>query len=634
MASNADGSVTLDFSINTDDLSKEIDNANKSVEKFTQNTQKNMEKSDQAIEEAKEYLEALDKEAKKVNQEYNFVVNIDGIEDAENDLKYFQREGEETLKEIIEMKKALKDAERDFGDYSEQAILMGEALDKLKYELSINTKNQQDLQKAIDKAKKAKKEAAKITAEYGTSAKDAGEKTEKLGESTEKAGNSMKDGEKAIGSFQIALGNLISRVISKAIDGMVNLANSTRDLRKEMAMLETSAQASGVSIEVAKQAMKDLNLVADGTDSALEATSNLLASGFDENGLADAVNVLSGAVIKFPDTMKIESLADGLQETLKTKEATGQYAELLNRMGINLESYNDTIKDMTDAEAREYSLQILRSRGLENQTQLYKAQNKELVDASNAQWDLNQAMAEIGEVLEPLQTEIMQEITQLIMENKDAIVSITENLASLAEMIFGVIKVLGSIPAPVWIVIGSIVTLISAFLTIYKTVKEVSGAFGLFGKGLGSFDTQALKTTAIIFGVLAALIVLAAIIAVISGQTNDLDRAMNSVGNSVGKIQDNINSVQNGGRIRGHAKGTESARRGWSWVGEKGPELMYLSGGEKILTASQSMAMGMVASRGAGQSYSQTINISVNGIGQLDEIVKWYTTRRQMERAR
>ena len=109
---------------------------------------------------------------------------------------------------------------------------------------------------------------------------------------------------------------------------------------------------------------------------------------------------------------------------------------------------------------------------------------------------------------------------------------------------------------------------------------------------------------------------------------------MDSVGGSIGKIQENVNNAQNGRNVRGHARGTESARRGWSWVGERGPELVYLGGGEKILTASQSMAANMLAGRGGPKNYNQTINILVNGIGQLDEIVKWYTTRRQMERAR
>lgn len=37
--------------------------------------------------------------------------------------------------------------------------------------------------------------------------------------------------------------------------------------------------------------------------------------------------------------------------------------------------------------------------------------------------------------------------------------------------------------------------------------------------------------------------------------------------------------------LRGYASGTESAPPGWAWVGEEGPELMKLHGGETILPA-------------------------------------------------
>ena len=43
-----------------------------------------------------------------------------------------------------------------------------------------------------------------------------------------------------------------------------------------------------------------------------------------------------------------------------------------------------------------------------------------------------------------------------------------------------------------------------------------------------------------------------------------------------------------GYEIYGFARGTENAPPGWSWVGEEGPELMRLHGGEQILPAAVS----------------------------------------------
>lgn len=610
MASNADGSVILDFTIHTDDLSKQIKAANKSVEKFAKNTQNGMKATEKQIEEA---IQAA--------KDFKIEPTAEGIEDAIRELDRLNAEIEISERQYGSYQRELERVSNKYGENSSQALRVH--------------KNMLSLEASMDKNKKKSTEYANAISKVETVLNSGGDAAKKFEQGVNEAGEGTQQAEKTVGSFQVALGNLISRGIEKAVSALLDIADATRETRKEMAMLEVNAESAGVGIEVAEQAMKELNVVADGTDSALEATSNLLASGFDKNGLADAVNVLGGAVIKFPDTMKIESLADDLQETLATKEATGQYAELLERLGVDLDSYNAAIKNMTDAQARDYSILILRNRGLEKQYLQYKANNEELINAADAQWDYNQAMASLGEALEPIQSGIMQEITDLLSENGDVVRAVAQNLADLAGIVLQIIAVLGSIPAPVWMVIVTLTTLVGTFLTVYKTVKEVDKIFGVFGKGLSGVDAKALKTTAIIMGVIIVLLVLATVIAVIAGKSKDLENSMNSIGQAVGNIQGNVNNAQNGVGIPGYAKGTQSAGRGWRLVGEQGPELLYLRGGEKILTASQSMAWNAAyGGRIPDRAFNQTINLNVNGIEQMSEVVNWYTNRRQMSRAR
>jgi phage-related tail protein len=40
-----------------------------------------------------------------------------------------------------------------------------------------------------------------------------------------------------------------------------------------------------------------------------------------------------------------------------------------------------------------------------------------------------------------------------------------------------------------------------------------------------------------------------------------------------------------------YATGTTSAKRGWSIVGEEGPELMYMEGGEQVLPTSDTVGI-------------------------------------------
>ena len=106
---------------------------------------------------------------------------------------------------------------------------------------------------------------------------------------------------------------------------------ATEELRTDLSKLDANAEENAVSADTAREAWRTFAVQSGETDSAVEATSNLLQAGFTESNLQKAVEGLAGAAQRFPDTLKIESLADSLQETLATGQATGQFAELLDR---------------------------------------------------------------------------------------------------------------------------------------------------------------------------------------------------------------------------------------------------------------------------------------------------------------
>ena len=183
--------------------------------------------------------------------------------------------------------------------------------------------------------------------------KDVEKKAKKAGDSVEDFGDEFSDAKKksrrAADDIEDDLGDIKSSAddvgksiasafaVDRIIDFGLNVVETTRELRGELSLLNTNAKNAGVGIDVAKEAMKQLTIVSGETDSSLEAVSNLLAAGIPENRLQDAVEGLSNAVTMFPDTLNIESLADSLQETVATGQATGQFAELLDRMGVGAE---------------------------------------------------------------------------------------------------------------------------------------------------------------------------------------------------------------------------------------------------------------------------------------------------------
>ena len=116
---------------------------------------------------------------------------------------------------------------------------------------------------------------------------------------------------------------------------------ATKEYREDLAKLEVNSNKAGGGLDATKQALKDLNAITGESDSNVEGLSNLLQAGFTDSNLTKVVDSLSGAVIKFPDTLKIESLSDSLQETLATGAATGQFGELLDRLGRGADKFSE-----------------------------------------------------------------------------------------------------------------------------------------------------------------------------------------------------------------------------------------------------------------------------------------------------
>ena len=183
---------------------------------------------------------------------------------------------------------------------------------------------------------------------------------------------------------------------------------STREYRTDLSRLEENANAANLDFDNMKNNLSELTALTDETDSSVEALSNLMQTGFDDAGINQVLESLSGAIIAFPDTLKIESLADGLQETLAKGAATGQFSELLERCGMDIKEFDAGLAKMsTTAERQQYILDTLSKTGMSELSKSYKETNKNLLTLKEAQFEFNDAMADIGEIIEPVEAELM-----------------------------------------------------------------------------------------------------------------------------------------------------------------------------------------------------------------------------------
>ncbi len=278
---------------------------------------------------------------------------------------------------------------------------------------------------------------------------DVSNRAKTMGDQFASAGKKMTD-----------IGKSMSTKVTAPIMAGVTLAvEGTKELRQDLARLEINAAQAGVSIDQANKSLRDLNGISSETDSNVEALSNLMAAGFKADGLQQAVDALSGAVIKFPDTLKIEGLADGLQETLATGKAIGPFAELLDRMGMDVEAFNKGLATTSKfGQEQQYVLNMLAKMGLADVAKAYREANKELIDNANAQHDLQQALAELGATLEPVITAIKSLLADLV-SRFNALSPVAKNMVLV---LGGVLAAIG----PVLIVIGQMSTGIGAVIKV------------------------------------------------------------------------------------------------------------------------------------------------------------------------
>lgn len=266
---------------------------------------------------------------------------------------------------------------------------------------------------------------------------------------------------------------------------------ATKEYREDLAKLEVNSNRAGGGLDATKQALKDLNAITGESDSNIEGLSNLLKAGFTDNNLADVVNSLSGAVIQFPDTLKIESLSDSLQETLATGAATGQFGELLDRLGIGADKFSEKLaKCKTQAQKQELVMKTLAESGLAEVNQAYRENNQSLIDNSNAQFDLNEQLSKLGARLEPFVAKITQFAADMLAwfnnltpRMRMIIVIVAGIIASIGPLILIILKVKEGIT----ILSGALKITTSQFMMIIGVIALVIGTFVLLYNQSDSF---------------------------------------------------------------------------------------------------------------------------------------------------
>jgi len=266
--------------------------------------------------------------------------------------------------------------------------------------VAVNGENSEATQRLAVRLARAQEVEANLERQIRDTTRQLNEQSD----ASEESGRSWSGMAEKLGS----VGEKMSTFISIPIAGFLALATEgTKELRKELAILETNAEMAGASLEKVNEAYRTINGVRDDLAANSETINELLASGFKGDDLQKALEGVIGAGIKFNQTLNFEGIADGLQETLGTSAAAGSFLELLERMGQSVDEFNaGLVAAKANGTELQYVLDTMAKLGLTDTYNAYLKNNQAMVDGAKATYDIQKAMADLGKTIEPIITKL------------------------------------------------------------------------------------------------------------------------------------------------------------------------------------------------------------------------------------
>lgn len=486
---------------------------------------------------------------------------------------------------------------------------------------------------AADTMAESTERAGDALDQMGKNAEKAGSGAENAGKKVKQTGDDVKGAAEKISTMTVALGNLIARGIEKLISSLAKLVESTREARTGMAKLKVSADEAGESMEHVEDTLRTLQGVSTDSKDNIEALANLLQADFKGETLDEVVEALAGAVVRFPETLKIESLADSLQETIATGKGVGQFAELLERCGVDIDSFNAKLEAAGGTAARQnIVMQTLAQTGLAKSYEAFEKNNGVLVQSNQAVYDYEQAMNTLAQTLEPAKFAVLETISEFVEENGETLETWGKIITVIVSTISYLLETLASMPPAVTMSIMTFVLAASTASKLTTAILDAKTGIEALASALSISNYQFMETAIVITMVVAAVALLVYLLVALNEGTERASATMDAFAK---RSQDATSTAAASAANvkKGFARGTASAPKGRFLVGENGPEEIELRGGERIYSATQSRARRALATGGSsGGVVNNYFNLDVSKVRSMAQVVELAESAQQYNR--
>lgn len=347
------------------------------------------------------------------------------------------RKKQEILKaQYDQQRESVKALEKAVKDSTEAHVKQGgsvDALDKRTLDLTRQLNRAKvaeiEMNDALEENAKYLKEAeesadgcAKSIDGYGKAVKEAADETGMLPGPLGDIQNALKDLRNEDGSFNLSnltgalstikgalVGGAIVTGAKEVIDAIFEIVNSTEEYRESMGKLDVAFEQNGYSLADAEAAYKRFYEITGDTGASVTAANNLASLGLEFDQLQLLIEAVSGAYVSFGDSIPIDSLSESIVDTVSLGKVTGSLADVLNRLGMSEEMVNKELEAMPlNSQKLLYIFSIFATSALPETAEEYDEAAASVIAMRDAQLELNAAMAELGELLSPLASDLVQ----------------------------------------------------------------------------------------------------------------------------------------------------------------------------------------------------------------------------------
>lgn len=368
------------------------------------------------------------------------------------------------------------------------------------------------------------------------------------------------------------------------VGGLVGaLASSTMDMSKTADDLLTLSTQTGLTTDQLQEFEYASELVDVSTDtlqgSLVKLTNNMQTAATGTGSAAEAFKTLK---VKVADSQG--HLKNNYDVFLQTIDALGKMKNETERDALAMDIFGKSATDLNP-----------------------------LIEAGSGRLkELAEQAHEVGYVVDNETLQSFGELDDAMQKLDKQGDAVKRSFAeALLPIITAFVDVITAIPTPVLTAVIAITSIATVVLLVVKAVNELQGPAGVVSRiindSLTPLDMLYIKVLAIV----AAVTALVAVIAVLIGKGGELTNAMGSITSATTGTMRTANS-----KVPQYATGTRSARGGLAVVGENGPELVNLRGGEHIYTNGQTRSLLGGDSISIGQ-----ITIDAKNVKEFNDIV-------------